>query len=110
MSTPHPSREFSERHRAKFFAYLDRLPAKDRPVFGFSAQRPSLWQRLGGGTKYLLVLFFPDPVVFSTRVLSSGREVGRDVRLLAEIGSIEVEAGPLMCRATVRFVDGATMR
>jgi len=110
MSTPiNPSRGFSDEHRAKFFAYLDRLPAKDRPVFGFSAQKPSLWQRLGGGTRYLLVLFFPDHVVFSTRALASGREVAREIRLLGEVASIGVTTGTHMCRATFRFVDGKAL-
>lgn len=35
-----PGRGFSDEHRAKFFAHLDRLPARDRPVFGFSAIVP----------------------------------------------------------------------
>lgn len=61
MSEPSDrTRGLSDEHRSRFFAHLDRLPAKDRPVFGFPAQKPSLWQRLGGGTTYLLVLFFPD--------------------------------------------------
>jgi hypothetical protein len=112
MSTP-PSdrpRQLSDEHRAKFFAYLDRLPANDRPVYGFSAQRPSLWQRLGGGTTYVQVLFFPDHVVFSTRAMASVKESARETRLLGEIASITVTPGTLMCRATFTFVDGATMK
>jgi hypothetical protein len=111
MSTPsNRSRELSNEHRAKFFAYLDRIPAKDRPVYGFSAQQPSLWQRLGGGTTYVQVLFFPDHVVFSTRAMASGKESSRDTLLLGEIAAIRVTPGTLMCRVTVTLVDGATMR
>lgn len=103
-------RELSDEHRAKFFAYLDRLPAKDRPVYGFSAQRPSLWQRLGGGTTYVQVLFFPDHVVFSTRAMASAKESSRETRLLGEIEAITVVPGTLMCRVTFTFVDGDTMK
>jgi uncharacterized protein (DUF2336 family) len=110
MSTPHPPRELSDAHRAKFFAYLDALPPKDRPVFGFSAQQQSLWARLGGGTTYLLVLFFTDHVVFSTRRMASARETAREARLLGEIAAITVTPGTLMDRATFTFVDGATMK
>lgn len=111
MSTPsNRARELSDEHRAKFFAYLDRLPAKDRPVYGFSAQKPSVWQRLGGGTTYVLVLFFPDHVVFSTRGMAGARESAREIRLLGEIASITVTRGTLMCRATFTFVDGATLK
>jgi hypothetical protein len=111
MSTPGDlTRGFSDQHRAKFFAYLDRLPAKDRPVFGFPAQRPSLWQRLGGGTTYVLVLFFPDHVVFSKRVMASSRESARTTRLLGEIGSIGVSRGTLASSVTIAFVDAERMR
>lgn len=111
MSEPSDrTRGFTEEHRAKFFAHLDRLPAKDRPVFGFPAQRPSLWQRLGGGPTYLLVLFFPDHVVFSTRKMSSNRESARTTYLLGEIISISVTAGTLASSATIRLVDGKTVR
>lgn len=103
-------RGFSEEHRAKFFAHLDRLPARDRPVFGFSGQQPSLWQRLGGGTTYLLVLFFPDHVVFSTRGMSHHRESARTTRLLGEIASIRVDRDTLASRVTIRFVDAGTMK
>ena len=103
------SRGFSEEHRTKFFAHLDRLPAKDRPVFGFPAQRPSLWQRLGGGTTYVLVLFFPDHMVFSTRGATNDRESARTTCLLGEIASIDVATGTLACRATIRFVDARPM-
>jgi hypothetical protein len=108
MSTPR--RELSDAHRAKFFAYLDELPPKDRPVFGFSAQKQSLWARLGGGTAYVLVLFFTDHVVFSTRRMASAKESAREARLLAEIASITVTPGTLMDSATFTFVDGATMK
>lgn len=111
MSEPSDrTRGFTEDHRAKFFAHLDRLPAKDRPVFGFAAQKPSLWQRLGGGTTYLLVLFFPDHVVLSTRRMSSNRESTHTTYLLGEIASISVTAGTLASRATIRLVDGKTIR
>ncbi len=110
MPTPNPPRTLSDVHRAKFFAYLDGLPPKDRPVYGFSAQKASVWARLGGGTSYVLVLFFADHVVFSTRGMASGKQSARDTRHLAEIASIEVTPGTLMDRATVTFVDGATMR
>lgn len=111
MSEPSDrTRGFSDEHRAKFFAHLDRLPAKDRPVFGFPAQKPSLWQRLGGGTTYLLVLFFPDHVVFSTRTMSSNRESARTTYLLGEITSISVAAGTLASSAIIHLVDGKTLR
>lgn len=111
MSEPSDrTRGFTEEHRAKFFAHLDQLPAKDRPVFGFPAQRPSLWQRLGGGTTYLLVLFFPDHVVFSTRRMASNRESARLTYLLGEITSIDVTAGTLASSATILLVDGKTVR
>jgi hypothetical protein len=111
MSTPRNApRGLSDAHRAIFFAYLDRLPAKDRPVFGFSAQKPTLWARLGGGTTYQLVLFFPDHVVFSTRAMASAKESARETRLLGEIAAITVTPGTLMCRATIRFVDGPTRK
>lgn len=111
MSAPiDPVPGFSDRHRARFFAHLDRLPARDRPVYGFSAQQPSLSQRLGGGTTYLLVLFFPDHVVFSTRRMASNRETRRATRLLAEITSIEVTAGPLRSSALIRLVDDRPIR
>jgi hypothetical protein len=109
MPMPRPDR-FTDQHREKFFAYLDRLPAKDRPVYGFSGQRPSMWERLGGGTTYVLVLFFPDHVVFSTRRMSSHREARRTTRLLAEIASIEVSPGPLRSTALIRFVDDKPIR
>lgn len=105
-----PPRTLSAEHRAKFFAYLDRLPAKERPVFGFSAQKQSLWARLGGGTTYVLVLLFADHVVLSTRKMASARESARETRLLGEIASITVTPGTLMCRATITFVDGATLK
>lgn len=111
MSEPSDlTRGLSDQHRVKFFAYLDRLPAKDRPVFGFAAQKPSVWQRLGGGTTYLLVLFFPDHVVFSTRTMASNRESARTTYLLGEIASISVTAGTLASSATIRLVDGKAMR
>jgi hypothetical protein len=104
------ARRLTDEQRTKFFGYLDRLPAKDRPVFAFSGQKPSLTQRLGGGTRYVVVVVFPDHVVFSTRDLTSTREVARESRLLAEIESITVTAGTLMSRATFRFVGGATTK
>lgn len=111
MSEPSDlTRGLSDEHRSRFFAHLDRLPAKDRPVFGFPAQKPSLWQRLGGGTTYLLVLFFPDHVVFSTRKMASNRESGRTTHLLGEITSISVTGGTLASSATIRLVDGKTKR
>jgi len=110
MSTPTNPRELSAEHRAKFFGYLDQLPAKDRPVFGFSAQKRSLWARLGGGTTYVLVVFFPDHVVFSTRAMASGKESARETRLLGEVASITVTPETLMCRATITFVDGDTLK
>jgi hypothetical protein len=110
MSTPQRPRELSDAHRAKFFVYLDQLPPKDRPVYGFSAQKPSLWARLGGGTTYVLVLFFTDHVLFSTRRMASARETAREARLLGEIASITVAPGTLMDRAAFSFVDGATMK
>lgn len=99
-------RRLSDEHRSRFFAYLDRLPPKDRPVFAFSGQRLSLTQRLGGGTRYVLVVLFPDHVVFSTRNLASTREISRESRLIAEIESIAVTAGTLMSRVTFQFVGG----
>jgi hypothetical protein len=110
MPTPDRRGRLSDEHRSRFFAYLDRLPEGDRPVFGFSAQKPSLWQRLGGGTTYLLVLFFPDHVLVSTRAMASARETSRETWLLGEIASISVTDGTLMSTATVRFVDGTTRR
>jgi hypothetical protein len=110
MSPRRLTRGLSAEHRTKFFAYLDRLPPKDRPVYGFSGQRPSAWQFLGGGTAYVQVLFFPDHVVFSTRGMASRKETGREVRLLGEIASIGVDPGTLMSTATVHFVDGSTIR
>lgn len=111
MSEPSDrTRGFTDEHRTRFFAHLDRLPAKDRPVFGFAAQKPSLWQRLGGGTSYLLVLFFPDHVVVSTRKMASHRESARTTYLLGEIATISVTAGTLVSRATIRLVEGKTLR
>jgi hypothetical protein len=107
---PRPDDRFTDQHRDKFFAYLDRLPAKDRPVYGFAGQQPSLWEKLGGGTTYVLVLFFLDHVVFSTRRMSSDRESGRRTRLLAEITAIEVSPGPLRSTALIRFVDDKPMK
>ena len=104
-----PARRFSDEHRAKFFAHLDSLPAKDRPVFAFSGQKPSLTQWLGGGTRYVVVVLFPDHVVLSTRDLTSTREIGRESRLLGEVESVTVTPGTLMARATLRFVGGATL-
>lgn len=101
---------FDAARRAKFFAHLDRLAAKDRPVYGFVGQQPSLWQRLGGGTTYVLVLFFPDHVVFSTRRMASNRETGRSTRLLAEIDSISVSGGPLRATAALSLVGGKPVR
>ena len=110
MSTPDAAAGFSDQHRARFFAFLDRLAPKDRPVYGFSAQRPSLFQRLGGGTAYVVVLLFPDHVLFSTRRMASDRESARAARLLAEIVAIEVAAGPLRSTALVKFVADKPMR
>lgn len=110
MPEPELTRGFTDQHRAKFFAYLDRLPAKDRPVYGFAGQHPSAWQWLGGGTTYVLVLFFPDHVVFSTRRRSNLRESGRSTRLLAEITAIEVTTGPLRSSALIRFVGDKPMK
>jgi hypothetical protein len=110
MSSTRPTRGLSDEHRAKFFAYLDRLPPKDRPVYGFSGQRRSVGQLLGGGTTYVQVLFFADHVVFSTRRMASGKETRREVRLLAEIASIGLSEGTLRSTATFHFVDGAAMR
>jgi len=110
MSPRGPTRGLSAEHRVKFFAYLDRLPPKDRPVYGFSGQRPSVWQFLGGSTAYVQVLFFPDHIVFSTRRMASRKETARDVRLLAEIASIGVDPGTLVSGATFHFVDGRTIR
>lgn len=110
MSAPRAAGGFGEQHRARFFAFLDRLPAKDRPVYGFSAQRPSLTQRLGGGAAYVVVLFFPDHVLFSTRRMANDRETRRATRLLAEVAAIEVAAGPLRSTALVRFVGDKPMK
>jgi len=110
MPEPDLTRGFTDEHRAKFFAYLDRLPAKDRPVYGFAGQQPSVWQRLGGGTTYVLVLFFPDHVVLSTRRMSNHRESARTTRLLAEITSIDVAPGPLRSSALIRFVGDKPMK
>jgi hypothetical protein len=110
MPEPDLTRGFTDEHRAKFFAYLDRLPARDRPVYGFAGQQPSAWQWLGGGTTYVLVLFFPDHVVFSTRRMNNHRESGRTTRLLAEITSIEVAPGPLRSSAVILFVDEKSMK
>lgn len=104
----HP-RRLSDEHRSRFFAYLDRLPPKDRPVFAFSGQRPSLTQRLGGGTRYVVVVLFPQHVVFSTRNLSSTREISRASRLIGEIESLTVTDGTLMSRATFQFVGGGRL-
>jgi hypothetical protein len=98
---------FTAGHRARFFAHLDRLAAKNRPVYGFAGQQPSLWQRLGGGTSYVLVVFFPDHVVLSTRRMSSHRETSRSTRLLAEIASISVSAGLLRSTVVLGLVGGA---
>ena len=97
----------SDEHRTRFFAYLDRLPAKDRPVYAFSGQRPSLTQWLGGGTRYVVVVIYPDHVVFSTRKLASTREIAQESRLLGEIESLTVTEGTLMARAAFRFVGGS---
>jgi hypothetical protein len=100
----------SDEHRTKFFGYLDRLPPKDRPVFAFSGQQPSLTQRLGGGTRYVVVVLFPDHVIFSTRRMASTREISRVSRMIGEIESLTVTPGTLMSRATFRFVGGATLQ
>ena len=110
MSPPDAGGGFSDQHRARFFAFLDRLAAKDRPIYGFSAQRPSLFQLLGGGTAYVVVLFFPDHVLFSTRRMASDRETARTTRLLAEIVGIEVTPGQLRSTALIRFVDDKPMK
>lgn len=110
MSAPGAAEGFGDRHRTRFFAFLDRLPARDRPAYGFSAQRSSFTQRLGGGAAYVVVLFFPDHVLFSTRRMANDRESGRTTRLLAEIAAIEVTAGPLRSTALVRFVGDKPMK
>ena len=46
-------RGLDDERRAKFFAHLDRLPAPDRPLFGFPAQVRSPWQWFGGGPTYV---------------------------------------------------------
>jgi hypothetical protein len=110
MSAPRAAGGFGDEHRARFFAFLDQLPAKDRPVYGFSAQRSSLTQRLGGGAAYVVVLFFPDHALFSTRRMANDRETRRTTRLLGEISAIEVTGDPLRSTAVVRLVGDKPMK
>lgn len=111
MTEPgNPIRGLDDERRRRFLAYLDRLPADDRPVFGFPARTRSRWQWVGGGPTYVLVLLFPDHVVVSTRRGSSGSEKARRTSLLAEISSITVTPGPLRAKVLVRFVGGGRLR
>jgi hypothetical protein len=93
-----------------FLSYLDAVPDKERPVYGISGDKSSLWQKMGGGTKHIIVLFFPDHVVFSTRSMVTRKELSRRERPLSDITGVNVIAGPMMSGVAFRFNDGSKLK
>lgn len=73
-------------------------------------QKASLWQKLGGGTRHVIVLFFADHMVLSTRGSVRMKEAFREVRPADDLAGIDVTSGPMMSSVTFRFVDGSTMK
>jgi len=93
--------------RDRFVAFLDGLPENERPVYGFSGVKSSAWQKLGGGTNRVVVLFFKDRVVFSTRGVVGSKEQARRERPLTEITEIREVSGPMFSSVEFRFSDGS---
>ena len=90
-----------------FLSHLDSLPEAERPIYGISGKKASLWEKLGGGTKRIIVLFYPDRLVISTRSMVGLTEKARVERPLSDIDDVHVLAGPLMSSVALRFRDGS---
>lgn len=89
-----------------FFDYLDELPEDERPVFGLIEEESSLWQKLGGGGRRVVVLIYNDRIVFSTRSRGRFKELRRDEFPLSELEEIHVHRGPLLSSVLFRFSNG----
>lgn len=90
-----------------FLSYLDALPEGERPTYGFTGQKASVWQKMGGGTGRVIVLFYPDRVMVSMRGLTGVKEKSRFERPLDEIEDVHVASGPLLSSVAIRFRDGS---
>lgn len=90
-----------------FLSYLDTLPEEDRPIYGIQGKKASAWEKLGGGTSRIIVLFYPDRAVFSMRGLTGVKEKSRIERPLSDIVDVRVVAGPLLSSVAFTFRDGS---
>jgi hypothetical protein len=95
---------------AAFRAYLEELPAGERPLYGLIGIKASWWSRLGGGARPFVVLFSGEKVTLSKRSVRRHRELSRRDYPVGELKKVSVRRGPLLESARLSFADGYSVR
>ncbi len=90
--------------------YLDGLPQEQRPLYGLTGIKTSLWSRLGGGAMPYVVLFTRDRIVLSKRSVGGQKERERREYTIGDLTGVTPRHGPLLDSALFRFADGFTVR
>ena len=96
----------SDEEIERFEAHLDSRPEQERPLYAISGRKSSLWEKLGGGTRRIIVLFYRDRVVISDRGMVSTKEKGHKERPIASLEGVKILSGPLFSSVALRFSDG----
>lgn len=89
---------------------LAAMPDAERPLYGFTGVKTSLWSQIGGGAKPFVVLFTPDRIVFSKRSVTGTKEAERREFAHGDLTEVSVRNGPLLDSALFRFADGFKVR
>ena len=98
----------SDAELERFLSHLDTLPERDRPVYAISGRKSSLWEKMGGGTHQIIVIFYPDRVVISDRGTFSTKEKGRRHLPIEDLKDVKIVSGPLFSSVALRFESEKT--
>lgn len=90
--------------------FLATMPEEDRPLYGITGIKTSLWSQIGGGANSFVALFLPETIVFSKRSLGGIREKTRDELPLAGLIDVSVRRGPMLDSARFTFANGFKVR
>ena len=90
--------------------FLSTMPEEDRPLYGITGIKTSLWSQLGGGANQFVALFLPKTIVFSKRTIGGIGEKKRHESPLDELTEVSVRKGPMLDSAKFVFTSGFQVR
>ena len=89
---------------------LSEIPEAQRPLYGITGIKTSLWSQIGGGAKPYIVVFMPDRIIISRRNLTGKKHVSGNEHPLGDLVDVSVRNGPMFDSAKFTFSDGFSTR